>query len=228
MVWRRWSCSSQVPLSDSWNDVSESSGPLAGGMSPVEFADLCQKGPQAVIDRLEVTENQAERLCSAGVSVLREIEELDLAPRALIQLNLGSETQRLWRPYDELSKGQKATAALLLLLVGGNAPGPLVVDQPEHDLDNGLIFQTIVPAMRHEKRQRQFLFASHDPNITVLGDAELIAGLSTEIVGQEIRGHIGARGRLGSIDVSEVREAVEENLEGGRDAFERRRRMYGF
>lgn len=180
------------------------------------------------MERLSVTDNQAERLCRAEEATLREMEELDLPPRVLIELNVGLAEKPLWRRYNDLSKGQKATAALLLLLIGDAAPGPLVVDQPEDDLDNAFIFQTIVPSMRGEKRRRQFLFASHDPNIPVLGDAELIAELSTEIVGDDLAGRIGARGRFGSIDVVEVREAVEDNLEGGREAFVRRRRMYGF
>jgi hypothetical protein len=107
------------------------------------------------------------------------------------------------------------------------------VDQPEEDLDNRFITESIVPAMRREKRRRQFLFTSHNPNIPVLGDAELIAEVRVDMVadaaGQEqLRGRVGPPSRVGSIDTPPVRELVEETLEGGRMAFARRRRKYGF
>jgi hypothetical protein len=77
------------------------------------------------------------------------------------------------------------------------------------------------------KRRRQFVFATHNANIPVLGDAELIVGL--EASGEAGRG----RGRvdmasIGSIDNTSVRELTEELLEGGRVAFEMRRMKYGF
>jgi energy-coupling factor transporter ATP-binding protein EcfA2 len=205
---------------------------VGGGVDPVEFATWCREDPEALAARLGITPKQAQSVCGATRTALREIEELDLPSLTMIELNVGTSQSPVWRAFDDLSKGQKATAALLLLLLGEERAGPLVVDQPEDDLDNKFIFETIVPAMRQEKRHRQFLFATHDPNIPVLGDAELIAELSTESVGADgrtsIKGRIGADGRLGSIDVLRVREAVEENLEGGQEAFERRRRMYGF
>jgi len=72
--------------------------------------------------------------------------------------------------------GQKATAVLLLLLLESEAP--LVVDQPKDDLDNRFITEGVVPKMREEKRRLQFVFATHNANIPVLGDAELIVGLT--------------------------------------------------
>ena len=105
---------------------------------------------------------------------------------------------------------------------------PLVVDQPEDDLGNRFVTEGVVPKMREEKRRRQFVFATHNANIPVLGDAELIVGLTASgEAGQEGKARIPPE-HIGSIDSRSVRELVEEVLESGRAAFEMRRRKYGF
>ena len=114
---------------------------------------------------------------------------------------------------------------LLLLLLESKAP--LIVDQPEDDLDNRFITEGIVPRIREEKRCRQFVLSTHNANIPVLGDAELIVGLSPTGEAQGGSARI-APDQVGAIDTAPVRKLVEELLEGGEDAFERRRRKYGF
>ena len=89
------------------------------------------------------------------------------------------------------------------------------------------VFPGVVPRMREEKRRRQFLFSTHNANIPVLGDAELIVGLSPSGDAEEGSARIAPE-HVGSIDAQPVRKLVEELLEGGEDAFERRRRKYGF
>jgi hypothetical protein len=101
------------------------------------------------------------------------------------------------------------------------------VDQPEDDLDNRFITEGIVPKMREEKRRRQFVFSTHNANIPVLGDAELILGLSPSGEAEHGRATV-KREHIGSLDDRPVRELVEEILEGGKDAFETRRLKYGF
>ena len=169
---------------------------------------------------------QAERLTSAPLETVMKVEELELPPTTEIELNLSSDSANpSWRQLDDLSTGQKATAVLLLLLLESEAP--LVVDQPEDDLDNRFITDGVVPKMREEKRRRQFVFATHNANIPVLGDAELIVGL--EASGEAGRGRARVdMANIGSIDNTSVRELTEELLEGGRLAFEMRRMKYGF
>jgi hypothetical protein len=196
-------------------------------LSVRDLAISARNGRKLLIDKYGLTPGQADKLAAAPPDVLMEIEELDLPPTTQIELNIGGEGQPAqWQPLNELSTGQKATAVLLLLLYESRAP--LVIDQPEDDLDNRFITEGIVPRMREEKRRRQFVFATHNANIPVLGDAELILGLRAS-------GEGGDRGRadipdaqIGSIDFEPVREMVEEILEGGREAFETRRRKYGF
>lgn len=104
---------------------------------------------------------------------------------------------------------------------------PLVVDQPGDDLDNRFITDGIVPLIRREKKRRQLIFATHNANIPVLGDAELIVGLNAS--GDEASGSAKILPKhQGSIDAAPVMELVGELLEGGEFAFARRRRKYGF
>jgi energy-coupling factor transporter ATP-binding protein EcfA2 len=192
-----------------------------------ELAAACRRGSAELIVDYGIPNAQADRIAQTGVDVLLQLEELYLPPTTDIALNVSPEAETPeWRLLKDLSTGQKATAVLLLVLLEGDAP--LIVDQPEDDLDNRFVTDTIVPRMRAEKRRRQFVFATHNANIPVLGDAEQIVGLSPagEAVGD---GTVKLRPEhMGSIDSRPVREMVEEVLEGGKEAFERRRAKYGF
>jgi energy-coupling factor transporter ATP-binding protein EcfA2 len=194
-----------------------------------ELVAACRAGREALVEKFAMPPSQAERLAQAEPATLMEIEELELEATTAIELNVGgwggSVGDPVWQPLENLSTGQKATAVLLLLLLESEAP--LVVDQPEDDLDNRFIADGIVPKMREEKRRRQFLFATHNANIPVIGDAELILGLTA--TGEAGKGRASiAREHMGSIDSPAVQELVGEILEGGRNAFEMRRRKYGF
>ncbi|MEI6259341.1 MAG: phosphoesterase [Deltaproteobacteria bacterium] len=190
------------------------------------FADACRKGRDELVKIYHFSPSQAEKIATAGSDVFFQIEALDLQPTATLLLNLANDSEHAnWQPLDKLSTGQKATAVLLLLLLESNAP--LVVDHPEDDLDNRFITEGVVPKMRQEKRRRQFIFATHNANIPVLGDAELIVGLSA--VGEAEHGRASLNSEnMGSIDTPIVSELVKEILEGGQEAFETRRLKYGF
>jgi ATPase subunit of ABC transporter with duplicated ATPase domains len=195
-------------------------------LSLSELAAAGRIGKDALVSKYDVLPAQAEKLAQAPESVWMEVEELDLPATTTIELNTASEGEEaVWQKLEDLSTGQKATAVLLLLLLESDAP--LVVDQPEDDLDNRFITESIVPKMREEKRRRQFVFATHNANIPVLGDAELIVGLSARSGAGQAEGALTAK-HMGSIDARGVRELVEEVLEGGRRAFELRRLKYGF
>jgi DNA repair ATPase RecN len=192
-----------------------------------ELASAARSGTTELVTRYGIPPGQADKLAHAPYALLMEIEELDLPPTTEIDLNTASDGQpEQWQALDALSTGQRATAVLLLLL--HESAAPLVIDQPEDDLDNRFITEGIVPRLRSEKRRRQFVFSSHNANIPVLGDAELILGLTARGEGGD-RGHAEIpQEYAGSIDSESVRKLVEEILEGGRAAFEMRRRKYGF
>ena len=195
-------------------------------MSLVDLAAACRDGADALIDAYGLTRGQARNIAEAGPDIAPRIEELELPPTTTIRLNTApSGAAPSWQALDALSIGQKATAVLLLLLLESDAP--LIVDQPEGDLDNRSITEGIVPRMREEKQRRQFIFSTHNANIPVLGDAELILGLTASGESGGGQGRIAPE-HLGSIDTQAVRALVEDILEGGKDAFETRRLKYGF
>jgi energy-coupling factor transporter ATP-binding protein EcfA2 len=190
------------------------------------FVAAWKEGKSTLCSQFGLTPAQAERIVESDAEVRLEAEELELPTTTTIKLNVSSEGQiPSWQSLDDLSTGQKATAVLLLLLL--ESEGPLLVDQPEDDLDNRFITEGIVPRMREEKRRRQFIFATHNANIPVLGDAELIIGLSA--AGEAGQGHAELIPEyMGSIDNHQVSAMIKEVLEGGRAAFETRRIKYGF
>ena len=190
-----------------------------------EFATNCRDGADTLRKAYGLTPTQARRIADADEALFMHVEELELESTVSVSLNVSSTGDADWQRLDSLSKGQKATAVLLLLLLESDAP--LVIDQPEDDLDNRFITESVVPRMREEKRNRQFVFSTHNANIPVLGDAEMILGMTASGEAAQGRGRVPIQ-HMGSIDAPKVRKVVEELLEGGRDAFERRRRRYGF
>lgn len=149
-----------------------------------------------------------------------ELEEIDLQERILIELNISHHSE-VFKPLNQLSTGQQCTAILLLLLMDND--DPLVMDQPEDNLDNAFIAERIVTQLRSAKTQRQFLFATHNANIPVFGDAEWIGILSAS----DSLASMPAEAQ-GSIDVPAIRERVADILEGGREAFSQRKEKYGY
>ena len=198
----------------------------AEDVSLPEFAEACRQGASSVEKKYRLTPKQAQRLADASDRTLMQIEELELPPTTDLKLNTSAAgEQPKWSALKQLSKGQKATAVLLLLLLESDAP--LVIDQPEDDLDNRFITEGVVPRIREEKRRRQFVFSTHNANIPVLGDAELILGLDASGEASDGKAFIAPE-HMGSIDSPSVRVLVEDILEGGKNAFEIRRRKYGF
>ena len=125
-------------------------------------------------------------------------------------------------PFEQASAGQQATALLKALL---NEPGgPLIIDQPEDDLDNAVMHE-IVSQIWAAKMKRQIIVASHNANLVVNGDAELVIHCDYASENDKSKGVIK---RLGAIDTKEIRDTITEIMEGGRTAFELRRQKYNF
>ena len=125
-------------------------------------------------------------------------------------------------PFSDASAGQQATALLTVLL---NQPGtPLIIDQPEDDIDNRAI-EEIIKNIWKAKRNRQLIFTSHNANLVVNGDAELVVCCDYRESGNQTRGIIKAEG---SIDFKVVREEITSVMEGGEKAFRLRKDKYGF
>ena len=124
-------------------------------LSLPEFAQRCREGKESLMKNYGLPSGSAERIAQADLDLFMRAEELELPATTKIELNTAAEGEPpVWQTLQALSTGQKATAVLLLLLLESEAP--LVVDQPEDDLDNRFITEGVVPIMRQEKRRRQF------------------------------------------------------------------------
>jgi energy-coupling factor transporter ATP-binding protein EcfA2 len=120
---------------------------------------------------------------------------------------------RDWEPIQQGSQGQRASALLAFLLSFGD--GPLVLDQPEDDLDNKLISELVVAQIRANKMRRQLLIVTHNPNVVVNGDAELVTVMDFG------RGQCYVQGS-GALQDPEIQNHVCSVMEGGREALARR------
>lgn len=123
-----------------------------------------------------------------------------------------------WAALTQGSQGQRSAALLAFLLAFGEEP--LVLDQPEDDLDNHLIYDLIVRQIRENKLRRQLVIVTHNPNILVNGDAEMVHVL-------DFRNGQCRVVERGSLQENSVREEVCHVIEGGREAFERRWKRLG-
>ena len=192
----------------------------------VAFADSCRAGAEALASMYRLTAMQAQRLCEAGEAFFMGLEQVDLKPITMIEFNIAPpKSPAIWKALGDLSVGQKATALLYLLML--DSDGPLILDQPEDNLDNRFVSEGIVPKIREEKRKRQLIFATHNANIPVLGDAEQIIAIDAE--GEADGGKIRIDpGHTGAIDSPKISSDIKEILEGGPGAFKTRRLKYGF
>jgi len=144
------------------------------------------------------------------------METVQLDDEIAISLDVGTDSQPILKDASNLSRGQKCTALLPLLLARRDAP--LVIDQPEDNLDNHFIFNTVVETITQLKNQRQMIFITHNANIPVLAEADLIVVLDSD-------GKTGSVKKTGTLDG--CKSEIIDLLEGGREAFERRGRRYG-
>lgn len=124
------------------------------------------------------------------------------------------------RDFAKLSLGQQQ-AILLTVLLFSKSRVPLIIDQPEDNLDGEFIYKTVVRSLRSIKEYRQVIIVTHNPNIAVLGDAELIIPLRGASEVSLIRDR-------GSIDTTETKDIVCTILEGSQKAFKRRQEIYGY
>ena len=190
--------------------------------SPVKLVELIEKGPEELISSgWGITPTVATALSKLSASRILELQEIELPDLIEIQLNIAHQGTPEYRPLERLSTGQQCTAILHLLLLQNR--DPLIMDQPEDNLDNAFIADRIVIELRNAKLNRQFIFATHNANIPVFGDAEWIGVLTVE------DGHgVISKENQGAVDAPKVKEQAATILEGGKTAFNQRKLKYGY
>lgn len=115
------------------------------------------------------------------------------------------------------SLGQRASA-LMLFVLSQQENDVVIIDQPEDDLDNQTIYDDVIKLIRELKPSTQFIFATHNANIPVLGDAEQVIACEYQDDQIELVS--------GSIDCAEVQQRIVSIMEGGAEAFEKRKQVY--
>jgi len=138
---------------------------------------------------------------------------VELHDRPTIELKDGQD----YKDSSSLSTGQKCTTILPILLL--ESASPLLIDQPEDNLDNAFIYETVVKSVLEVRGKRQLIFVTHNPNIPVLGDAQRVVVLQST-------GRQASVKAVGTVD--EVKDEIETILEGGKEAFEERKKRYGY
>ena len=143
--------------------------------------------------------------------------------------------------FIKMSDGKKAFVVLKLLLDFSNKNCPILIDQPEDDLDNRAIFNDLVQYLRKKKILRQIIVATHNPNIVVGADSESVIvanqnGIKSinrdnkqfQYVSGSLEYTFKDNGNVVVLESKGIREHVCEILEGGDIAFKKREEQYGF
>ncbi len=194
----------------------------ADDFSPVKLAEMVRQGADALRNASwGITPTVADALSRLSTEQVLQLEEIELPDLISIELNTAHEGAETFRALDKLSTGQQCTAILHLLLLQN--PDPLLMDQPEDNLDNAFIADRIVTELRSAKIARQFIFATHNANIPVFGDAEWIGVFEV----QEGLPKMPSESQ-GAIDVTQIRDKAANILEGGKAAFNQRKAKYGY
>lgn len=144
------------------------------------------------------------------LNALLKLQEVEWDDAVSIQLND--------RPVSELSPGQRSSAMLPLIALSEKTP--LVIDQPEDNLDNKLVGKVLSEILAALKEQRQIIVCTHNPNIVVSGDAEQVIVMDAV---SDRRARVAAHG---SIDNDDIVKSVIEIMEGGEEAFRVRKKRY--
>ena len=189
---------------------------LTAQVSPAQLGALCDRGDHgALAASADINPEFAESL----IRNLREqperrfeLDVLDLEDVPRIELQVHGD----WRSADKLSTGQKSSAILPILLMDSEAP--LLIDQPEDNLDNSFISDAVIPQLKAIRGRRQLVLITHNPNLPVLGEAAQVIVLEAD--GRSSR--VIAQG-----DVESAKHHIVRLMEGGRDAFHQRAVRYG-
>jgi predicted metal-dependent phosphoesterase TrpH/ABC-type lipoprotein export system ATPase subunit len=220
MGWR----TSQVPKSDV----------IASHISHNDLLDSIKKKQSKLLQEIKhgdqsgfFTKQESDQIIATLLSfpILGQIERCqfeDIPSITLAGKIIGTDGKDKYvsKDFSKLSLGQQQSILLSILLFS-NRNCPLLIDQPEDNLDSEFIYKTLVKNLRRIKEQRQVIIVTHNANIAVLGDAELIIPLKST----SERTRVIDRGSIDTLATKKITCAI---LEGGEKAFIKRKEIYGF
>lgn len=148
----------------------------------------------------------------------QQIDEIELMlPEDEIEIQYKPNENTPFKSLSTASAGQKTTAILTFILSYGNTP--LILDQPEDDLDNRLVFELVVDRIKQAKEKRQLIVVTHNANIPVNGDAEYINSMDSESRFMKVI-------HEGTVEQDIIKREICQVMEGGEYAFEMRSKRY--
>jgi predicted ATPase len=121
----------------------------------------------------------------------------------------------------QLSPGERGTLLLVFYLLIDKGDIPLVIDQPEENLDNQTVYELLVPCIKEAKERRQIFIVTHNPNLAVVCDAEQVIGASLDKPHNQRMDYIA-----GAIENPNINKLIVDILEGTRPAFDNRDSKY--
>lgn len=198
-------------FSDKLKQVFRGSGIHEGAYQEIEstFKDFIEiyKSPAKLNDILN--ENQVVEFKNRLSENLESLLTFKVDNKIIIKYN--------GKSLDKHSLGQRASA-LILFLLAQKEINVLIIDQPEDDLDNQTIYDEVIKELKKIKGNMQFIFATHNANIPVLGDSEKVVSCSYDE--RKISVHSG------TIDDHQTQRFIVDIMEGGNEAFNRRKNIY--
>ena len=193
-----------------WNDLDEGNRP-----TPDDLLERINTRRLAMVGMSEAV--QETFLVQMTPSKKRELASLRCRDQYVLEFMMDDGRYRL---LEDLSGGQRVNL-LLSLLLETNDERPLVIDQPEDELDNRFLFETLLPVLKRLKGRRQIILATHNANIVVNGDAD-------QVIHLEATANRGRVANSGAIEEPAIRDAIVRTVDGGEEAFRMRRLKYGF
>ena len=184
-----------------------------------ELIDLIRRGPESDAAQRVRIDGRFHRRASDSDQFDLETNILLWFPEDLVAVEYKPEGSSNFTPVDQGSPGQKTAALLAIILQMGNEP--LLLDQPEDDLENKLIKNLAVETLRHIKRNRQLIVSTHNANVVVTSGAE-------QVIVIRHRDHVPGVEASGTLQSMAVKDSVCLILEGGEEAIKTRyRRLVG-
>lgn len=205
---------------------------ITDNISPFQFLQMLKDGNRNLLSGIKDNSGSHafsdeeitrifDKFSDSNILAYVETIEFDDKPEITVMKEVESKDGQKYvsKDFTMLSLGQQQSILLAIFLHSENNY-PLIIDQPEDNLDSEFIYKTIVKNLQKIKETRQVIIVTHNPNIAVLGDAELIVPLKST----SLKSMIIDRG---SIDASSTKKIACNVLEGGEKAFGKRKDIYG-
>ncbi len=187
-------------------------------VTPMKLADVILSKDNATLESFGITSDAASKLIQHPT--LEQVFEIQtIKMEDMPNISLKKEGEYDFTPLKDLSFGEKCSAILSIVML--NKEYPLIIDQPEDELDHAFINENVVTTIRKIKHSRQLLISTHNPNIPVLGDAELVVKVK-KVPRKNTCTVEKARG----LEDKEIIKHLKV-LEGGPEALQKRSQKYG-